>query len=183
MSKINTHGGGCNTTKLGLHFEQSTDLPDVLFDAGYNLTCLPCAGSVLNGYKVANSMGQHLGIATRKQRFYKDFLEPHGVDWRTRISKQLFPDDVFINDISKTVYIIEKKFQSQAGSVDEKLQTCDFKREQYEKLCAGTGYSVKYTYVANEWFYKHEYDDVHDYINRSGCYIFCNEIPLSFLGI
>lgn len=30
--------------------------------------------------------------------------------------------------------MIEYKFQKDAGSVDEKLQTCDLKKKQYKKL-------------------------------------------------
>jgi hypothetical protein len=49
---------------------------------------------------------------------------------------------------------IEVKYQQVAGSVDEKLQTCDFKLKQYLKLVASLGIKVEYVYVLNNWFKK-----------------------------
>jgi hypothetical protein len=48
---------------------------------------------------------------------------------------------------SKTLFIIEVKYQQVAGSVDEKLQTCDFKRKQYLKLVRSLELKVEYVYV------------------------------------
>jgi hypothetical protein len=45
-----------------------------------------------------------------------------------------------------------KNILSVAGSVDEKLQTCDFKRKQYLKLVQPLGIKVEYVYVLNDWF-------------------------------
>ena len=44
----------------------------------------------------------------------------------------------------ETLFIIEVKYQQLAGSVDEKLQTCDFKRKQYLKLVNYLGLKVEY---------------------------------------
>lgn len=63
------------------------------------------------------------------------------------VSKKLLPDEAFINNITRTIYIIEKKFQHRAGSVDEKLQTCDFKLKQYKKLANLVGFDVEYIYI------------------------------------
>ena len=68
-----------------------------------------------------------------KNSFYK-FLKEKGVNYKDHISKKLLPDDALLIIIRKTLFIIEVKFQEVAGSVDEKLQTCDFKRKQYSKL-------------------------------------------------
>ena len=38
------------------------------------------------------------------------------------------PDEFYINDQTKTVFVIEKKTQSGGGSVDEKIQTGAFKK-------------------------------------------------------
>jgi hypothetical protein len=83
----------------------------------------------------------------------------------------------------KTLYIIEIKFQEVAGSVDEKLQTCDFKNKQYNKLLAPLGISVKYVYILSDWFKKDVYRDVLKYVESVGCYYFFHELPLSFLGL
>ncbi len=183
MTHINTHGGGAATNRNGLAFEQATETHEAMRTAGINLVQLPKRGSKLLGHEVFDKFHHRVGLQLPKGRFYKDFLEPRGVQWRNIISKKLLPDDAFINEETRTVYILEKKWQSQAGSVDEKLQGCDFKREQYEKLCNPIGFQVVYTYVANDWFQKEQYADLRDYITRKGCFLFFNEIPLEFLGL
>ena len=70
-----------------------------------------------------------------------------------------------------------------AGSVDEKLQTCDFKLRQYKKMFEPIGLNVKYVYVLNDWFKKKEYADVLAYIKSVDCDYFFNELPLSYLGL
>ena len=84
---------------------------------------------------------------------------------------------------NNTLYILELKFQEVAGSVDEKLQTCDFKNKQYCKLLAPLKIDVKYVYVLNDWFKKNEYKDVLSYVESVGCYYFFNEVPLAFFGL
>ncbi|KJJ23157.1 hypothetical protein HMPREF3156_00065 [Neisseria sp. HMSC06F02] len=48
--------------------------------------------------------------------------------------KRLLSDNGLFIIIRDTLFIIEIKFQQTPSSVDEKLQTCDFKRKQYTKL-------------------------------------------------
>ena len=85
--------------------------------------------------------------------------------------------------MNKTLFIVETKFQTVAGSVDEKLQTCDFKLRQYKKMFEPIGLNVKYVYVLNDWFKKKEYADVLAYIKSVDCDYFFNELPLSYLGL
>lgn len=118
-----------------------------------------------------------------KNKLYKNLLEPKGIDYSKIISKRLIPDDAILILKDRTLYIIEMKFQEVAGSVDEKLQTCDFKNRQYQKLLSPLSISVKYAYVLSDWFRKKEYRDVLNYIKSVGCYYFFNEIPLTFLGL
>ena len=171
---INRHGGGARTNINGLNFEQETSLEEALLDAGYVVT---------ESNIVKDRSGNCLGIIAPKYAFYKRILEPEGVDWRDYISKRLLPDEALLNFVNNTVYIIEKKFQHDSGSVDEKLQTCDFKKKQYQKLLYDTDYDVEYLYVCNEWFEQPCYRDVYDYIHSVGCHIFFNEIPLDFLDL
>ena len=93
------------------------------------------------------------------------------------------PDDAILIIKDKTLFIIEIKFQVVAGSVDEKLQTCDFKNKQYKRLLTPLKISVKYAYILNDWFKKKKYKDVLNYIKSVGCYYFFNELPLDFLGL
>ena len=183
MKTINTHGGGAATNQNGLRFEQATELHETMSDMGMCLIALPKRGSKLPGFEVFDCNHHRVGLLLQKNRFYKDFLERRGVRWQDILSKKILPDEVFVNEETRTVHILEKKFQKQSGSVDEKLQTCDFKREQYEKLCNPIGFQVAYTYVANDWFKQSQYADVHDYIRRKNCNLFFNEIPLEFLGL
>lgn len=171
--KKNTVGGGNQTNINGLGFEQETTLADALIEAGFLLTS---DNMIYLGE-------ENIGRLTQKNHLYKDFLEPMGVDWKDYLSKRMLPDDCFVNYRDKTVYIIEKKFQSSAGSVDEKLQTCDFKRKQYKKLFSGIGYEIQYIYLLCDWFKKPEYRDVLRYIKDVGCDYYFNEIPLDKLNI
>ncbi|MCI5845634.1 MAG: hypothetical protein MRZ94_07630 [Oscillospiraceae bacterium] len=125
--------------------------------------------------------GIHIGFSKRKKDFRR-FLQANGVNLSVN-SDALEPDDAFINVRNQTVYIIEKKFQSVSGSVDEKLQTCLYKKMQYEKLVSQIGCKIVYTYVLSDWFKQDKYRDVLNYIQYVGCYYFFNELPLDFLGL
>lgn len=171
---INTHGGGARTNEYGLRFEQETSLEEALINAGYFIS--PRNLVLDRQYNV-------LALIAPKQKFYNMFLKSENIDWKKCISKQLLPDEALINFSNNTVYIIEKKFQHAFGSVDEKLQTCDFKKKQYQKLLFDTAYKVEYIYVCNDWFQQSCYKDVHDYIRSVGCYIFFDDIPLDFLAL
>lgn len=52
--------------------------------------------------------------------------------------------------IRETLFIIEVKYQQVKGSVDEKLQTCDFKRKRYLKLVMSLELKVEYVYVVSD---------------------------------
>lgn len=169
----NTVGGGAQTNVNGLKFEQETSLKDALLEAGFLLT-------PTNMIYIGK---EEIGKLAQKYSLYKGFLEPNGVDWKTILSKRMLPDDCFVNWKNKTVYIIEKKFQSSAGSVDEKLQTCDFKKKQYQKLFSEINYDVQYIYLLCDWFKRPEYKDVLNYILSVGCKYYFNEIPLSALNL
>ena len=169
----NTHGGGSKTNLNGLHFEQQTSLDDALKDKGYSINK---KGEVYKGE-------QKIGISAPKYELYKRILEPKGVDYTERISKKMLPDEAFYNILNSTVYIIEKKFQNGSGSVDEKIQTCDFKKKQYTKLFKGLNIKVEYIYVLNNWFKNSKYKDELDYIISVGCRYYYNEIPIKFLNL
>jgi hypothetical protein len=118
----------------------------------------------------------------RKYGFYK-YLDEEGVDWRRMLSKQLLPDDALLVIVRETLFIIEVKYQQVAGSVDEKLQTCDFKRKQYLKLVTPLGLKVEYVYVLNDWFKNPAYKDVLEYIQSVNCHYKFGELPLAWLGL
>ena len=170
MREANKVGGGAKTNLNGLRFEQTTSLRSLLeahpdFDVK--------GDEVLkNSTVVAELCG--------KYKLY-NFLARFGVDHSQILSCRLLPDEALI--VGKTGYIIEKKFQGGVGTVDEKLQTCDFKKKQYTKLFGPIGFKVEYIYILNDWFRQEKYKDVHTYILESGCHFFFNEIPLSAIGL
>lgn len=163
--------GGANT-KTGLIFEGKTDLTSFLnCQKGYNVKLDEV---FFENEKVARIFKKH--------GFYK-FLESEGVNWKTIVSKKLLPDDSIYVIINNTLFIIECKFQQVAGSVDEKLQTCDFKKKQYQKLLSQLNIEVEYIYLLSDWFKKPEYQDVLDYIISVRCSYYFEYIPLSKLGL
>lgn len=88
-----------------------------------------------------------------------------------------------INHATNKIFIVEKKYQEVAGSVDEKLQTCDFKLKQFKRLTKSIDFEVQYYYVLSDFFKKEKYRDVLDYINEVRCKYFFNTIPLEELDL
>lgn len=175
---MKTGGVGGAKTLTGLRFERKVDFQQLIGKIrGYKLE--KAAGKAGAGVFFE---GKLVARCFRKHEFYQ-FLSESNVDWRNLISKMLLPDDALLVIVRETLFIIEVKYQQVAGSVDEKLQTCDFKRKQYLKLVSPLGLRVEYVYVLNDWFKKKEYKDVLDYIHSVNCHYRFNELPLSWLGL
>ena len=174
-------GVGGGNTITGLHFETRTDLRQ-LFE---RIECyeLKDTGKDRCGYQVWFN-GKLLAYCFKKKELYR-FLSkpPYNINWRDHLSKQLEPDNALFMIVRDTLFIIEVKFQNVSGSVDEKLQTCDFKRKQYTKLVHQLGWKVEYVYVLNDWFRAPCYKDTLDYIHSMNCHYLFNEIPLKWLGL
>lgn len=168
--KIGGKGGG--NTITGLNFEKKTDILSLL--------------KTKKGYKVANNIiyyeGKEVAKSFKKNSLYK-FFDTKGVDYKKILSKKLLPDEAIYVIINNTLFIIEVKFQKVAGSVDEKLQTCDFKRKQYAKLMAFLNIEVEYIYILSDWFRKPAYKDTLDYIISVGCQYYFKYLPLQKLGL
>lgn len=170
MPVLGGFGGG--NTITGLNFEKETDILELLRrQPGYSVK-----GNVVfyNNIEVARSF--------KKYALYR-FLETQGVDYTKILSKRLLPDEALYVIINNTLFVIEMKFQQVSGSVDEKLQTCDFKRKQYTKLMAPLNIEVEYIYILSDWFRKQEYKDVLDYIISVGCQYYFKYLPLQKLGL
>lgn len=169
--------GGANT-KTGLDFEVRTDLRKLFKNIpGYDIK------ESINetGYEIYFH-NELMAYCFQKHEFYRFLAQPkYAIDWREHFSKKLLPDNALL--VIDTLFIIEIKFQSTPGSVDEKLQTCDFKRKQYTKLVHKLGWKVEYIYVLNDWFKQPAYKDTLDYILSVNCHYLFNEIPLKWLGL
>ena len=163
-------GGGKTCT--GLHFERGKDVASMVKE--------------LPGYKVLGEdvfYGDELVAKCMKKHGLYRFLQSKKIDYTKIISKKILPDDAVLVLSKETLYIIEMKYQQTAGSVDEKLQTCDFKRKQYAKLMSPLGIEVEYVYLLNDWFRKPEYKDVLDYIVSVGCHYYFDCLPLEKIGL
>ena len=165
-------GFGGGNTITGLRFERGRDILSILNNA--------------KGYFVKDDvvyyLGKEVARSYRKYGLYK-FLESQGVDYKKIISKKLLPDEALYVIVKNTLFVIEMKYQEVTGSVDEKLQTCDFKKKQYKKLMAPLNIEVEYIYILSDWFRKPEYKDVLDYVISVGCQYYFQYLPLEKLGL
>lgn len=166
-------GKGGGNTRTGLVFEGKTDLSTFLSQQPHYK---------IEGHDVFFD-GNKVAEIYKKHKFYNIFLNRLGIDWKQHISKQLLPDDSIFVLLNNTLFIIECKHQEVAGSVDEKLQTCDFKKKQYKKLMSSANIDVEYIYLLDNWFRNEKYKDVLDYIHSVGCDYYFEYIPLNRLGL
>lgn len=163
--------GGGNTI-TGLIYEAKVDLATFLNNQ--------------KDYKVTNTKvyfkNELIARLFKKHALYA-FLKEVGIDWTKHISKQLLPDNCIYVIVNNTAFIIEVKHQEVKGSVDEKLQTCDFKKKEYTKLFSELNYKVEYYYILDKWFLNPKYKDTLDYIISAGCKYYFDYIPLQELGL
>ena len=165
-------GTGGSNTLTGLRYEAKIDLGAFLNSQ---------EGYWVDGTRVFYNE-ELVARLFKKHALYK-FLAENNIDWKKHISKQLLPDNCIYVIINNTAFILEVKHQEVAGSVDEKLQTCDFKKKQYMKLFSELNYKVEYYYVLDSWFKDERYKDVLDYIISVGCKYYFDYIPLQELGL
>lgn len=183
------NGKGGGNTKTGLIFEGKTDLETFLSkQKGYKIKAeqetvlfkgknqkITVRNVYYNSDKVAELY--------KKNEFYAVLLKKLNIEWEQYISKKLLPDDSIFVIIRNTVFIVECKHQQAAGSVDEKLQTCDFKKKEYKKLLSKANLDVEYIYLLDEWFKNPKYKDVLDYIHSVNCDYYFEYIPLYKFGL
>ena len=173
----NTAGGGSATNKTGLTFEEviEIDFQKKLKDSGY----------VEDGNDILKN-GRVCATRYKKHDLYKILCEGNGINWEDMISGKKLPDDAIFMHETKTLHIIEKKYQKSSGSNDEKLESPHFKIRQYNKLLKPLNIKIKYCYVLSDWFRlenNRKYKDVFDYHEELGVKHFFNELPLDYLGL
>lgn len=165
-------GKGGGNTLTGLNFEKRSDILSLIKN--------------LRGYSIKSNIiyfeSKEVAKSFKKYGLYR-YLESRGIDYRKYISKRLIPDEAIYVIRNNTLFVIEMKFQKVSGSVDEKLQTCDFKKKQYKKLMAPLNIEVEYIYILSDWFKKPEYKDTLDYIISVGCQYYFHYLPLQKLGL
>lgn len=166
-------GAGGGNTITGLIFEGKNDLAAFLSNQN---------GYFVDKEKKVFYKRKQVAQIFKKYEFYK-FLKKLNINWEEIVSKRIVPDDAIYVLVNNTFFIIECKSQQVSGSVDEKLQTCDFKKKQYQKLLYRANIEVEYIYILDNWFKKPEYKDVLDYIISVGCQFYFEYIPLYKLGL
>lgn len=117
-----TGAGGKNTNANGLNFEKETNFKNFL---------------------------DKLGYVDYSKSSFKSFLKDKKIN-KSLIDGCKSPDECYINEETKHVIVIEKKFQNVGGSVCEKIQTAPFKKLFFEKLLPT--YKITYAYVLSKWF-------------------------------
>lgn len=183
------NGKGGGNTKTGLIFEGKTDLESFLSNQkDYSVkeekeTVVFQGKSEIIDVKTVYFKDEKVAELYKKHSFYSSLLKKLDIKWQDYISKQLLPDDSIFVIIKNTVFIIECKHQQVAGSVDEKLQTCDFKKKEYKKLLSKANLEVEYIYLLDNWFRDAKYKDVLDYIHSVNCDYYFEYIPLYKLGL
>jgi len=174
--------GGANT-QTGIIFEKKVDLVTYL---NKNIKEYKC---IRKDYKIkSKSYEIYFNDTLVAQTFQKHalyaFLKERNIKWKNILSKKLLPDDCIYVIKNNIVFIIEIKFQKVDGSVDEKLQTCDFKKKQYKKLFAQLNYDkIEYIYILADFYKAEKYKDVLDYIHTMGCDYYFEYLPLKRLGL
>jgi hypothetical protein len=135
--------GGALTTTHGFNYEELTNFTNfikydnkIIFGKGKN--------DFYEEYKIDDII---------YLRMVKNGLKQYLKLVRNQLcEKYLLPDECFICQATKTIFILEKKFQQCSGSVDEKIQTAIFKYEYYMEQYPT--YTIKYAYVLSDWFKK-----------------------------
>ena len=177
MEGKNKAGGGASTTAHGKQFEDSHSLEKVLVENGYTVE----KGSVY-------LKGKYVGMIASQGNFYKLFLKKTMKTVRETIGgKALKPDTAFYNANNKTLYIIEKKFQKSKGSVDEKIQTCEYKLRFYNRVAwkfkEEEVKHVRYFYLLSDFFKEKEYKESLHFIQDTGCDFYFDKIELHSIGL
>ena len=136
-----TGAGGSNTNKNGLSYEELTDLDN-------RTTILE-----IDKYssKIRFDKHEKQFIKTKQHNFFKYMITVGDIDENIEKAHGCKnPDECYIDQELKKLFIIEKKFQQSPGSVCEKIQTPDFKLWQYSRTFPK--YDIVYIYCLSDWF-------------------------------
>lgn len=136
-----TGAGGANTNKNGLSYETLTDLSDRFTVIKHDTNHKKIIFNNSNIEFISTSQFKMFKYMDEGNKRDKSIMKAHGCK---------NPDECYINEETKTMFIIEKKFQQTAGSVCEKIQTPDFKIWQYQRTFPE--YKIVYIYCLSIWF-------------------------------
>jgi hypothetical protein len=135
-----TGAGGSKTNTNGLPYEELTELK-----THYEIKKNKKYGNEI----VFNKNKDTPFIATKQSKVFK-YMDEHMNKSINRAHGCKRPDECFINETTKKIFIIEKKIQHSGGSVCEKIQSGGFKKKHYNKLFPD--YDAIYIYCLCDWF-------------------------------
>ena len=161
IKNMGTGAGGSNTNKNGLPYEELTTLKyDLRFKHVRNIMM---GGKVIEVVNIDNNEFIKLtkGELKKYMEIHKEYIDN---------GKSLQPDECYLDEINKTLNIIEKKFQQTSGSVDEKIQTAEFKKWFYEKQYPK--YKIKYCYCLSDRFKQEKYKPEMIFLKERGFEVF-----------
>ena len=134
-----TGAGGSKTNKNGISYEKLTDLN----------TRLNVIKKLEFGCIITFDNKERCFIKTQQSNFFK-FMKDKTNTQITRGHGCKNPDECYVDEELKIIFIIEKKFQQCSGSVCEKIQTPEFKIWNYQRTFPG--YKIVYVYCLSDWF-------------------------------
>lgn len=134
-----TGAGGSNTNKNGIPYEKITELDD-------KITIIK-----KNKYSdVVKFNGSEKSFTKTQQANFLKCMDDKINPTIKKAHGCKRPDECYIDEECKNIFIIEKKFQQRSGSVCEKIQTPDFKLWQYSRTFPD--YTIIYVYCLSDWF-------------------------------
>ena len=138
-----TGAGGKNTNKTGLLYEKLTNLIDKLSI----INAIKSNTKTFNIIKFNNSNNSFIQLHKANLFNYMKMNNKLNINIKQAHGcKQ--PDECYIDETNKNIFIIEKKFQQRPGSVCEKIQTGPFKIWQYSRQFPD--YNIKYLYKSGQ---------------------------------
>ena len=111
--------------------------------------------TIIKKYKFSDEIifnGYERNLTRTKQSNFFKCMEVHRDKSVKKAHGCKNPDECYIDNDKKIIFIIEKKFQQVSGSVCEKIHGCDFKLWQYNRTFPE--YKIVYIYCLSEWFKK-----------------------------
>ena len=178
--------GGSATQKAGEVFENKT-LENLLASFqknGFVLDSILKGGQNPRALFLKNEAGKLVDIFLQAA-VHTHFFKPRGINSDDYFSAELRPDTAIFSHSANTLTIIEKKQQTGAGSVAEKLQTCDYKMQYYTTLCKPIGVRVDLIWQLGQYFVDNKIAlrSVFEYMKSKGSRHFFLEVPFEALHI
>jgi len=171
-----TGAGGANTNKNGLQFEEVADLKD-----RYE-SIQKSQNGIGNEVRFKGHLRTFIEVSKSALHKYMEKIGEKNMTLPPAAGCKK-PDEAYIDLERNTIFIIEKKFQQESGSADEKLQTGCFKQSHYKGLFPK--FKIHYMYCLSDWFKREE--SALNYLKDGGIPVFwgnsetCKEKIIEFI--